>query len=243
VDLNRDIASWLVAARPEIESAMNAKLGPAAPSPASPESEALRRFRTYASTALMRGQAAPPNLDGLRVNQRRALALLEAWLETATLLGAERGEAVHAALRPLVDEFALALRTSHNGRKLSGRPRLARRAVSAAIDRVADAFLAIDTDSGAIEDANPAAGAMLGVKRDALLGVPATSFLAPAAQTDLWNQLDALSEGSDTAQFAATLVDAGGVPIEVVVSASAFTTRSRTLALLLARPKAPIVSA
>jgi hypothetical protein len=38
-------------------------------------------------------------------------------------------------------------------------------------------------------------------------------------------------------------VDAGGVPIEVVVSASAFTTRSRTLALLLARPKAPIVSA
>jgi PAS domain-containing protein len=243
VTSDRDIASWLVAARREIEAALSAQLGPAAPSPASPESETLRRFRTFASSALMRGEAAPPNLDGLRVNQRRALALLEAWLETSTLLASERGEAVHAALRPLVDAFALALRTSHNGRKLSGRPRLARRAVTAAIDRVADAFLAIDTDSGAIEDANPAAGALLGVKRDALLGVAATSFLAPAAQSALWEQLDALSEGVDTTHFATTLMDAAGVPIEVVVSASAFTTRSRTLALMLARPKAPIAGA
>jgi PAS domain-containing protein len=186
----------------------------------------------------MRNEVAPPNLDGLRVNQRRALALLEAWLETSTLLAGDRGEAIHSAIRPLVDEFALALRTSHNGRKLSGRPRLARRAVSAAIDRIADAFLAVDTDSGAIEDANPAAGAMLGVKRDALLGVAADSFLSPDAKSDLWGHLDALSEGADQARFATTLVDASGASIEVVVSAAAFTTRSRTLALLLARPKA-----
>lgn len=240
---NRDIASWLVVARPNIEAAMNAQLGPAAPSPASPESEALRRFRTFASTALIRDEAAPPNLDGLRVNQRRALALLEAWLETSTLVAAERGEAVQAALRPLVDAFALELRTNHNGRKRAGRPRLARRAVSAAIDRVADAFLAIDTDSGAIEDANPAAGALLGVKRDALLGIAATSFLAPTAEAELWNQLDALAEGGDTTHFATTFVDAAGAPIEVMASASAFATRSRTLALVLARPKAPIPGA
>ena len=111
---HRDIASWLVVARPNIEAAMNAQLGPAAPSPASPESEALRRFRTFASTALMRDEAAPPNLDGLRVNQRRALALLEAWLETSTRVAAERGAAVQAALRPLVDAFARELRANHN---------------------------------------------------------------------------------------------------------------------------------
>lgn len=222
---------------------MNARLGPAAPSPASPEAEALRRFRTFSSTALMRGQAPPPNLDGLRVNQRRALALLEAWLETATLLASDRGEAVHEGLRPLVDQFALALRTSHNGRKVSGKPRLARRAVPAAIDRVADAFLAVDTDSGSIEDANPAAGALLGVKRDALLGVPAQSFVAPSAQTDLWSQLDTLSEGSDTHQFTTTLVAAGGAQVDVLVSASSFATRTRTLALLMARPKPPIPGA
>lgn len=216
---------------------MHATLGPAAPSPSSPETEALRRFRTFSSTALVRGQAPPPNLDGLRVNQRRALALLEAWIESSTQLGGEDGAAVQAALRPLVDQFALALRTSHNGRKLSGRPRLARRAVPAAIDRIADAFLAIDTDSGSIEDANPAAGAMLGVKRDALLGIPATNFLAPAARTELWSRLDALSENAEVSHFCTTFVDAAGVPVEVEVSASAFTTRSRTLALLLTRPR------
>ena len=68
---NREIASWLVASRPQIEAAMNGKLGPAAPSAASPETEALRRFRTFSATALMRGEVPPPNLDGLRVNQRR----------------------------------------------------------------------------------------------------------------------------------------------------------------------------
>jgi len=237
------LGSWLVATRPQIEAAMNGKLGPAAPSPSSPETEALRRFRTFSSTALMRGEAPPPNLDGLRVNQRRTLALLDAWVEAAALFAGERGDAVLQALQPLAAQFALALRTSHNGRKLAGRPRLARRAVAGAIDRIADAFLALDTDAGTIEDANPAAGALLGVKRDALLGVPAQSFIAPGAQNDLWTRLDALSEGSDAAHFATTLVDAGGAPLEVEVTASGFSTRSRTLALLVARPKAPIARA
>ena len=219
---------------------MNARLGPAAPSPASQETEALRRFRTFSSTALVRGEAAPPNLDGLRVNQRRTLALLEAWLEASTLLGGDNGEAIHDALRPLVDRFALALRTNVNGRKRSGRPRLARRAVSAAIDRVADVFLAVDTDSGAIEDANPAAGALLGIKRDALLGVEASNFLAPTAKDAFWQQLDAMTEGSDTLYFGTTLRDAEGNETEVTVSASTFATRSRTLALLLARPSKPL---
>ena len=219
---------------------MNSKLGPAAPAASSPETEALRRFRTFSATALMRDAAPPPNLDGLRVNQRRTLALLDAWVETATLLASENGTIVHGALKPLAEQFALSLRTTQGGRKKAGKPRLARRAVSAAIDRIADAFLAIDTDSGAIEDANPAAGALLGVQRDALLGVPAQSFLAPGAQTELWARPDALSEGTESAPFPTTLVDKGGAPLEVEVSASAFTTRSRTLALLVARPKAPI---
>lgn len=240
---DQEIASWLVATRLQIEAAMNAKLGPAAPSASSPEAEALRRFRTFSATALMRGDAAPPNLDGLRVNQRRTIALLDAWLETSALLAGGNATQTFQSLKPLADQFTLALRTSHNGRKQSGRPRLARRAVAAAIDRVADAFLAIDTDSGAIEDANPAAGAMLSVKRDALLGVPAASFLAPGVQNDLWTRLDSLSESHESGHFTTTFVDAGGAPVEAEVSASSFTTRTRTLALLLARPKAPIAPA
>ena len=42
---NRQLASWLVARRREIEGSMMASLGPAAPAASSPESEALRRFR------------------------------------------------------------------------------------------------------------------------------------------------------------------------------------------------------
>lgn len=236
----QQIAAWLMQSRAQIETALNARLGPAAPSPASQEAEALRRFRTFSSTALIRGEVTPPNLDGLRVNQRRTLALIEAWLETSTLLAGEHGEAIQKAVRPLVERFALALRTSHNGRKVSGRPRLARRAVSAAIDRVADAFLAIDTDSGAIEDANPAAGALLGIKRDALLGVPASSFVAPSAKDALWQRIDSMAETSDTLYFTTALRDAEGNEFEVSASASTFSTRNRTLALVLARPSKPL---
>lgn len=214
---------------------MNGRLGPAAPAPSSPETEALRRFRTYSATALTRGTAPPPNLDGLRVNQRRVSALLEAWTECATLLAGADGDSVSQALQPLADEFRLALRSSQNGRKASGRPRSARRAVVSAIDRVPDAFLAIDTDSGQIEDANPAAGALLGVQRDALLGVDALSFVPKARHGELWGQLDAVSEGNENHRATLTFIDVNGVSLQMEASLTAFSTRSRTLALILLR--------
>ena len=222
---------------------MTRRLGAAAPAPGDPETEALRRFRSFAASSLVRGQLVSPSLEGLRPVERRVVALLQAWSDAALEVAPERADALKTALAPLIDHFRVSLRSTRSSRRARGAPRAVRRAVSAAIDRVADAFLAIDTDSGAIEDANPAAGALLGVKRDALLGVPATHFVAPAAHSDLWSQLDALSEGADTGHFTTTLVDTRGVAFEVSVSASSFTTRSRTLALLLARPKGPITGA
>ena len=68
---DRELASWLVANRHPIECAMAARLGPAAPGPGTAESEALRRFRSFASTALLRGRQTAPALEGLRVNERR----------------------------------------------------------------------------------------------------------------------------------------------------------------------------
>ncbi|MBW2374117.1 MAG: hypothetical protein JRF70_16440, partial [Deltaproteobacteria bacterium] len=49
------LAVWLVTRRWEIERALAARLGDGAPSPAAPEAEALRRFRSFVSTALQRG--------------------------------------------------------------------------------------------------------------------------------------------------------------------------------------------
>ena len=215
---------------------MTARLGPAAPAPGSAESEALRRFRSYAAASLRRGSTDAPAIDGLRVNERRVTALLGAWSEAASEVAGERRELIRNALDPLIKRFQSSLRTTATGRRLRGAPRSRRRAVIAAIDRVADAFLAIDADSGTLVDANPAAAALLGVARDALLGVDAMSFVASDARDELWIELDAMTEGAETRRFSASFRDVEGSTIPVECSVTRFAQRTRTLALIVARP-------
>ena len=50
-----------------------------------------------------------------------------------------------------------------------------------------------------------------------------------------WAQLDAVSEGSEPRRFRASLQDADGRPLAVDATVTRFSTRSRTLALILAR--------
>jgi len=215
---------------------MAAQLGPAAPAAGAPETEALRRFRTFATSALIRGRPGAPALEGLRPNERRVGALIEAWRDAAAQLSGARRDQVRAALDPLVQHFRVSIRSSQGSRRKSGAPRATRRAVVAAIDRVADAFLAIDTESGKIADANPAAGSLLGVTRDALLGIDAMSFVPAQERASWWTELDALSEGDDCRHFAASLQDSSGSVVGVHASITRFSTRGRTLALVLARP-------
>jgi PAS domain-containing protein len=236
VEANRDLASWLVGNRPEIEKLMFTRLGPAAPTAASPETEALRRFRSFSASSLLRGKVGAPALDGLRPNERRVMALLGAWTDAASTLAGDGATQVREALSPLVDHFRLSLRTTHSRRRARGAPRAARRAVVAAIDRIADAFLAIDADTGRIADANPAAGALLGVNRDALLEVDAMSFVSQDDRSLWWSELDAVSESETSRHFRSTLMDANGAPISTDVSLTSFATRGRTLALVMARP-------
>ena len=100
-----DLAIWLIARRFQIERAMAIRLGPAAPGPGAPETEALRRFRTFATSGLRRGEAADPPLDGLRVNERRVMALLEAWVDSAAELAGDGGPDLRRELDPLVVRF------------------------------------------------------------------------------------------------------------------------------------------
>jgi PAS domain S-box-containing protein len=231
-----EIASWLIARRLQIEQVMDSRLGPAAPAPGATESEVLRRFRSYAASSLMRGASGEPALDGLRVNERRVSALLAAWCEAAAEVAGPHAENVRGVLHPTLLRFRNALRTTNTGRRTRGAPRAGRRAVIAAIDRVCDVFLAIDADSGRIVDANPAAGALLGVARDALIDVAAASFIPAEAQSDWWTQFDAITEGAEPRRFTARLADKGGAPILVDCTVTRFATRSRTLALVIARP-------
>jgi len=230
------LARWLLAQRDAIDVALAARLGPAAPRASGAEAETLRRFRTFAATALMRGEVHPPALDGLRPEERRVMSLLRAWKETACELAGEAGRDLALALDPLLAEFRLALRTSSGGRRQRSKTGAPRRAVTGAIDRVADGYLAIDVSGATIVDANPAAGALLGVDRDSLFGLDALGFIPKADHADWWSHLDALAESHESLVFEARLRDAGGQEIPVSASARAFTTRGRTLALVMLRP-------
>jgi PAS domain S-box-containing protein len=233
---NRDLSSWLMSQRLEIERVMQERLGAAAPAASGPEAETLRRFRTFTSTALVRGEAPRPVLDGLRPNERRVMALLTCWAETASELAGPDRDVVGAALSPLLDAFRLAIRTTGPKRKSMGRPRATRRAITAAVDRVADLFFALDTDSGEILDANPAAGAALGVARDALIGIDFNAFVPTDTQGPWWTALDTIAEGQDSCVFIASMQDREGRSIRLEASATRYPRPDRTLALILARP-------
>jgi PAS domain S-box-containing protein len=233
---NADLAGWLIVRRAEIEGALALRLGPARPDPAGPESEVLRRFRSFASAALRRGGAAQPALEGIVANEKRVAALLNAWVEAAAEVAGPEATTLRAALDPWLKTFQASMRTSSAGRGRSGAPRTRRRMVSAAIDRVADAFLAIEADTGRVVDANPAAGALLGVARDALLGVDATAFFAEDSRQAFQHELDAVAEGAEPRRFQGRLRDAQGGEIPVECSVTTFATRDRSLALILARP-------
>ncbi|HEY5656914.1 MAG TPA: PAS domain-containing protein [Myxococcota bacterium] len=234
---NADLARFLIVERNRIEARMARQLGPAAPGPGAPESELLRRFRSFAASALRRSETAQPALDGLRVNERRAAALLDAWVCAAVELAHTDGAALRGALEELLQRFRSALRQTGAGRRARGAPRAQRRAVMAAIDRVADGFLAVDADTGRIVDANPAAGSLLGLARDALLGVDALSFVPELQRDGWWTELDAMTEGAEPRRFTSSLCDASGREIPVHCSVTRFATRTRTLALVLARPR------
>lgn len=237
---NRDLANWLMAGRLDIERVMQNRLGAAAPAASGPEAETLRRFRTFVSTALMRGEAPRPVLDGLRPNERRVMALLTCWSDSACALAGPDSDAVSKALAPLLDAFRLSIRTTGVKRKSSGKPRASRRAIAAAIDRIADLFFALDVDSGEILDANPAAGAALGVARDALIGIEFNAFVPTDLQGPWWTALDAVAEGQDNHVFIGSMQDNEGRRLRLEASATRYISRNRILGLIVARPSTKV---
>ena len=109
----------------------------------------------------------------------------------------------------------------------------------AAIDRISDAFLAVDASTARIADANPAAGALLDLKRDALLGMDLLSFVPQERHASWWVELDAVCEGTEPRRFRSEFRDTHDDRIEVDCSITGFETPNRPLALVVARPPAP----
>ncbi len=234
-----ELAAWLLARRRPIEAAVRSRRPECLAGPGTPEAEALRRFRSFAAHSLRRGRTPPPSLDGVRVDPARAEAVIEAWCEAAVDCAGAAGPRVEISLTPLRRAFVADLRRTAPVRRRAGSPRSGRRAVRAAIDRVADAFLAVDTDTASIEDANPAAGALLGRDRDALLGLDLLSFVPPEEREAWWTQLSAAAEGAEAQRFCGTLCPGAGGGAGVEATVTRYSTRGRTLALILARPAVP----
>ena len=90
--------------------------------------------------------------------------------------------------------------------------------------------------SGEILDANPAAGAALGVARDALIGVEFNAFVPADAQGPWWTSFDTIAEGQENTAFLASLQDREGRRLRLSVSATRYLRSNKTLTLVLARP-------
>jgi PAS domain-containing protein len=236
-------AGWLVSRRAAVDRALALRAherGETPPAAGSPEAEALRRFRSWAAAALRRGAVeGAPALDGVRADPVRALRALEAWCGAAVDVAGPHGAELRGLLAPLVARFEAALTGARVGRAVARAertPRAARRAVVGAIDRVADAFLAVDLADGLVVDANPAAAALLRTPREALLGAAAERFVHADARAVWGDELAELVESDEPRRFRAVWVDALAHAVAVEAHATRHQpARDRLLALILAR--------
>jgi PAS domain S-box-containing protein len=228
-------AGFLVTRRAAIDRALAVRLGGVLPPAAAPETEALRRFRSFAGARLRRADDAAPALDGLRVDPFETARLVDAWCEGAAEIAGESGAELGALLAPLRERFRAALLGAESAHQARSAPRSGRRAVAAAIDRIADPFFAVDVEDGAIADANPAAATLFGVAREALLGARALGHVA-AESRERWSaELDALVESAAPRRFAMRFASAHGETIAADVHATRFASKDRVLAIVVAR--------
>jgi PAS domain-containing protein len=175
----------------------------------------------------------------VRADPARALRAVQEWCGAAAEVAGPQGAELRSLLAPLAARFEAALfggREARHAARAARAARPARRAVVGAIDRIADAFLAVDLADGTVVDANPAAAALLRTPRDALLGTPAEGFVQPEAR-GLWrDELAELVESDEPRRFRAVWVDALAHPIAVEAHASRHQpARERVLALVVAR--------
>lgn len=230
-------AGWIVTRRAAIERALASQGGVAAPTADSAESEALRRFRSWAAASLRRGAASgAPALDGLRVDPARIEALLERWCRAAVAIAGAEGAELRAQLAPLAAQFQVTLTGGRLARQAQRAPRTARRAVIGAIDRIADAFLAVELEDGLVVDANPAAAALLRTPREALVGAAALGFVQGDDRAAWSDELAELVESDEPRRFRTVLVDALARPVAVEAHATRHLAgRERVLALVVSR--------
>lgn len=225
--------------RGAIEAETNRRMGGSEPAPAV-RAEIVRRFRTYCRLASLGMDTARPSLDGLGGNEPHAL---ERALTVAVQIAIECGpEAeVETALRRTEGLFRAGIRRimqpAERRSKRSARRRMpnAGKRVRSAIDRIGDAYLALNIDTGRVFDVNPAAEALLGTDATKLLDQSFENLIAPQDRgfyRDLESRLDADEETPPTE---VVLARPNGDFVRVELRIALHTIATKRLAILTAR--------
>lgn len=231
--------------RGAIEAEVNRRMGREEPPP-EVRAELIRRFRTFCRLAALDPRVAKPSLDGLGGNRPAAL---ERAVATAVDVACQCAppEDVARALRDLEGLFRAGIRRTMDlepvleTKKTRGRKRRpnAGKRVRAAIDRISDAYVAVNLDTGQILDVNPAAESLLGTDAEKLLDRPFGSLIAPSHRlffTDLESRLDA---GEDGGLFEVALARPDGASVAVELGVAQHTISGHRLAIFTARERLP----
>jgi PAS domain S-box-containing protein len=204
--------------------------------------EIIRRFRSFCRLASIGISNARPSLDGL--GGQNAFALERA-VQTGVRVAIECGPpgAVVRALEDLSASFRAGIRRSflpeESPKKRRSRKRFpnAGKRVRSAIDRIGDAYIALNLDTGQLFDVNPIAEHLLGTKAEHLLGRTFADLIAEVDRSE-FTQLEArLDAGEDAGptEIGITRTDGERVPIEVTVSSH--TIGGKRLAIFIARER------
>ncbi len=236
----REAVRFLDRFRGTIEDEIDRRLGRGEPPPEA-RLEVVRRFRSFVRLASVDLDAARPSLDGLGGNSPAGLEkAIEVAVDVACLC--DPPPAVQQALRVLEARFRTGIRRIMRPSEPERKQRRGRRRalhggkrVRAAIDRIGDAYLALDLETGRLADLNPAAEALLGTPAVTVIEKPFADLIEPEARPafgDLEARLDADEE---TAPFSLALRRGEGNAVPVEVSVASHTISGRRLAIFIAR--------
>ncbi|MFQ5699584.1 MAG: PAS domain-containing protein [Myxococcota bacterium] len=236
----RETVRFLERFRATIDREVDRRLGRGEPPPEA-RLEVIRRFRSFCRLASIDGGAARPSLDGLGGNSPTGLEkAIELAVDVACLC--QPTPPVEQALRRLEAQFRTGIRRTLRPAEPQRRMRRGRRRalhggrrVRSAIDRISDTYLAVDLDSGALADMNPAAEALLGAPAVTLVEKPFVDLIPPtdrARFAEIEARFDA-EEDCDPLPLRLRRPDGTAIPVESSVAIHSF--GGRRLAIFVAR--------
>ncbi len=243
--LTRDRAAFRATAlfldrhRSAIEAEVDRRLGRAEPPPAA-RAEIVRRFRSFCRLASLDLSSARPSLDGLGGISPDGL---EQAISTAVEVARSCAPAreVEQALQLLAARFRGGIRhlmrppappAQRRGRKKL--PNAGKR-VRAAIDRINDAYVALNLDTGKIYDLNPAAETLFAADAAKLLDREFEELVEPALLPQYQSLQARLDAGEDPGKTEMVFARANGECVPVELTISNHTIAGRRIAIFIAR--------